>query len=204
MKTLEGRIRDILFILAESDVPITTNYLGEKLNLSSRTIIRQMDELEEYLNKHNFKLIKKPGYGIEIEGGEEEKNRLKDLIDEEKVFRRYSPEERQLFILIELLKNKEAIKMYKFKSELNVTEGTISSDLDIIEEILKEQNIDLIRKPGLGIYIEGSESQLRKLILNLLYENNLQNQIMDVLGYDLENEEDIISNDVEYKLNNTF
>ncbi len=59
MKTLEGRIRDILFILAESDVPITTNYIGEKLSLSSRTIIRQMDEMEEYLNEHNFQLIKK-------------------------------------------------------------------------------------------------------------------------------------------------
>ena len=202
MKILEGRVRDILFILAESDVPITTNYIGEELNLSSRTIIRQMDEVEKYLNKHNFKFIKKPGYGIEIYGGEEEKNRLIELIDEEKISRKYSPKERQLFILIELLKNKEAVKIYKFKSELHVTEGTISSDLDVIEEILKKQNISLIRKPGLGISIKGSENQLRKLILNLLYENDLQNQVMDILAYDLDNEDGIILNDEEYKLNN--
>ena len=202
MKTLEGRIRDILFILAESDVPVTTNYIGEKLSLSSRTIIRKMDEIEEYLSKHNFQLIKKPGYGIEIGGGVKEKNRLKELIEEEKVSRKYSPEERQMFILMELLKSKEAIKIYRFCSELNVTEGTISLDLDVIEKILREQNINLIRKPGLGVYIEGNESQLRRLILNLLYENNLQNQIIDILIYDLYSEDNTLQNTEEYKLNN--
>lgn len=176
-------------ILAENRGPITTNYIGNRLKISSRTVKRQMIEVEKYLDEHGFKLIKKPGYGIEIEGDLTEKNRLKQLIDEEKIEKKYSPEERQLFILIELLKSKEPIKMYKFKSDLGVTEGTISLDLDKIENMLSEYDIKLIRKPGLGVFIEGEESDLRKLIINIIYENNYQNEVLKMLGNSIQNKD---------------
>ncbi|MCR2045157.1 BglG family transcription antiterminator [Anaerosalibacter massiliensis] len=182
MKSLERRSKDILFILAESKEPITTKFIGDKLNVSSRTITRQMPEIENYLNIHGFKFTKKPGYGIIVEGNLEEKNRLKQLLHNEKIQKRYSPQERQLFILIELLKNKEPIKIYRFKSDLNVTEGTISLDLDKIEDILAKYEVKLVRRPGLGVYIDGTEANLRKLIVNLIYENNLQNDVLDILG----------------------
>src|SRR5699024_6578806 len=179
--SLERRSKDILFILAESTGPITTEFIGDKLNVSSRTIMRQMPEVEYYLNTHGFKFTKKPSYGIKIEGNLEEKNRLKQLLYNEKIEKKYSPKERQLFMLVELLKNKEPIKMYRFKSDLNVTEGTISMDLDKTEDILSKHDIQLIRRPGLGVYIEGDETNLRKLIVNLIYENNLQNDVLDIL-----------------------
>jgi len=146
---LDRRSKDIISILAENRGPVTTNYIGNRLKISSRTVKRQMIEVEKYLDEHGFKLIKKQGYGIEIEGDLTEKNRLKQIMDEEKIEKKYLPEERQLFILIELLKSKEPIKMYKFKSDLGVTEGTISLDLDKIENMLSEYDIKLIRKPGL-------------------------------------------------------
>lgn len=190
MKFLERRSKDILFILAESKEPITTAFIGDKLNVSSRTIMRQMPEIEDYLNVHGFKFTKKPGYGIMIEGDLEEKNKLKQLLHEEKIEKKYSPQERQLFILVELLKNKEPIKMYKFKSDLNVTEGTISLDLDKIEYTLSKYKIKLIRRPGLGVYIDGRETDLRKLIVNLIYENNLQNNVLDILGNIVQSKDD--------------
>ena len=174
-------------MLAESKEPLTMNYIGNKLNVSSRTIKRKMTEIEGYLIKHGFKLITKPGYGVAIEGDLNEKNRLKQLINEETFEKKYTPEERQLYILIELLKGKEPIKMYKFKSDLNVTEGTISFDLDKVEDILCQYNISLVRRPGVGVYIEGEESNLRRLIINIIYENNYQNQLLEILGNAIQN-----------------
>ena len=77
--------------------------------------------------------------------------------------------------------------MYKFKSDLGVTEGTISLDLDKIENMLSEYDIKLIRKPGLGVFIEGEESDLRKLIINIIYENNYQNEVLKMLGNSIQN-----------------
>src|SRR5699024_1276752 len=54
-------------------------------------------------------------------------------------------------------------------------------DLDKTEDILSKHDIQLIRRPGLGVYIEGDETNLRKLIVNLIYENNLQNDVLDIL-----------------------
>lgn len=195
---LDRRSKDIISILAENRGPVTTKYIGNRLKISSRTVKRHMIEVEKYLAEYGFKLIKKPGYGIEIEGDLTEKNRLKQIMDEEKIEKKYLPEERQLFILIELLKSKEPIKMYKFKSDLGVTEGTISLDLDKIENMLSEYDIKLIRKPGLGVFIEGEESDLRKLIINIIYENNFQNEVLKMLGNSIQNKS---RNDNLIKLN---
>jgi mannitol operon transcriptional antiterminator len=174
-------------ILVESTEPLTTSYIAEKLNVSSRTVLRKIPLVEKFLKKHNFKLIKKPGYGVTIVGSLEEKRRLKDLLAGQNFKKKYTPEERQLFILIELLKSKEPIKIYKFESELNVTGGTISSDLDKIEEILTEYNIKLIRKPGLGVYVEGNESLLRKLMVNLIYKTHSDKEVLDILKNSIKN-----------------
>ncbi len=184
---LDNKSKKIIQILSENSEPITTDFLANKLNVSSRTILRKMPNIEKYLKEHRFNLIKKPGYGLVIEGEAEEKIRLKELLTNNKFKKKYTPEERQLFILIELLKSKEPIKIYRFQSELNVTGGTISFDLDKVEDALNKYNIRLIRKPGVGVYIDGDETLLRKLMVSLIYKTHSYKEILDILKNSLEN-----------------
>ncbi len=187
MKTLDDKSQKMLMILIESDEPVTTNYVAEKLNISSRTVLRKMPFIEQYLKENKFKFIKKPGYGIMLKEDAKGKDRLKNLLQDEEPEKKYTPEERQLFILVELLKSKEPIKTYKFKSDLDVTEGTISSDLDSIEKSIAEYSVKLVRKPGLGVYIKGSEIALRKLMAKLIHKNSCSEDVLSILRNPIEN-----------------
>jgi mannitol operon transcriptional antiterminator len=54
---------------------------------------------------------------------------------------------------------------------LDVSEATISNDMDKVEPWFAVRGIELVRKPGFGVYLEGTEKQLRKAIVDFLYQN---------------------------------
>jgi mannitol operon transcriptional antiterminator len=180
---ITSRIKEILRLLIVADFSntITVNDIAEKLNLSSRTILREMPQVEKWLNYNKFKFIKKPGVGLLLDENLEGKNRLQQLLDGYYVEKHYKPEERQYLIISELLQMKEPVKLYYFTSIFGVTEGTLSNDLDKVQEWFKNHNLKLIRKPGLGIYVEGKENDFRKALISLLYENLDENQLLQII-----------------------
>ena len=83
-------------------------------------------------------------------------------------------------IISELLEKKEPTKLFYFSSIFKVSEGTISHDLDKVEKWIKKYRLDLVRKPGLGVYLTGNEKTFRKAMINLMYENLDENQILNI------------------------
>lgn len=141
------------------------------MDVSSRTILRELKKVEKWLQKNNILLEKKKGTGIRLDCSPAEKRRIKEILEFENVDQHYSPAERKMIILAELLKDQRPNKLYAFTRVCNVSEATISNDLDEIENWLKEYQLRLIRKPGLGVYINGRERDIRKASINLLYQN---------------------------------
>ncbi|CCJ33187.1 BglG family transcription antiterminator [Caloramator australicus] len=73
----------------------------------------------------------------------------------------YVPERCKLLIR-QLLEN-EIVTIKELKSLLNVSERTISSDLDSVEELVKIFGATLKRKPNVGIWIEANKESREKL-----------------------------------------
>ena len=182
MNTIDSLSKKMLLVLLDKDEPSTAREIAKIISVSSRTVLRKINIIEDFLQKRGYGLTIRPGYGIYIEDSKEDKLRLKKILLSDNKNIKYSPRERQNYILIELLKSKEPIKMYGFSDELNVTEGTISGDLDKIENIVEKYNLRLIRRPGYGILIEGSEQDFRKLMVNLIYENQLDKELLSFIG----------------------
>ena len=180
---ITSRAKEILRLLIPADFSntITVNDIAEKLNVSSRTILREMPQVEKWLKHNKFKFIKKPGVGLLLDENLEGKNRLQQLLDGYYVEKHYKPEERQYLIISELLQMKEPVKLYYFTSIFGVTEGTLSNDLDKVQEWFKKHNLKLTRKPGLGVYVEGKEKDFRQALINLLYENLDENQLLQII-----------------------
>lgn len=60
---------------------VTTKELAEELYVSRVTIHKDLQSVEKWLNKFNLKLLKKPNYGIEVVGDEENwRNAVASLI----------------------------------------------------------------------------------------------------------------------------
>ncbi|PTX17454.1 transcriptional antiterminator, BglG family [Halanaerobium congolense] len=168
---ISSRTKKIIKILIENDDYIVTDQIAEKLDVSSRTILRELKKVEKWLQKNKILLEKKKGTGIRLECSLDEKRRVKELLEFESVDKYYSPAERRMIILAELLKDQRPNKLYAFTRVLNVSEATVSNDLDEIEKWLQDYKLKLVRKPGLGVYLKGKEREIRKASINLLYQN---------------------------------
>ncbi|RQD74607.1 MAG: HTH domain-containing protein, partial [Halanaerobium sp. MSAO_Bac5] len=168
---ISSRTKKILEILITNENYVVIDFIADELGVSSRTILRALPRVESWLEKNDFQLEKKKGTGIRLDCSLEEKEKLKNLLNIESVENYYSPKERRLIILSELLKTQEPTKLFNFTMLTNVSEATISHDLDEIEEWIEDYNLKLVRKPGLGVYLKGREKDIRRASINLLYDN---------------------------------
>lgn len=201
---LNSRQKEIIKILTKSTInsPITTSMIAKELSLSSRTVLREMPKIEEWLDENEFKFIKKPGVGLIIDENVDNQQLILELLEVEKIKKEYSKEERKKIIVGELLTAKEPLKLFYFTSQLKVSEGTLSGDLDNIAKWLEKFNISLIRKPGLGIYVQGEENDFRKALVSLLYDTINENELIDAVkeAGDTKRDKDVIELSVENKL----
>ena len=181
---MEQRTRDLLKMLLQEKNFITTSDLAIKLEVSAKTVSRQLPKVEEVLNAVGLQLEKKSGTGILIKGSEVKRYALaKQLQSNEK--REYTPNERRSIIISKLLASREPIKLFVLSSAVHVTDSTISNDLDKLESWFREQGLKLLRKPGLGVSLLGDERDLRRAIVRYIYEHvgeeNLLNLMQDNL-----------------------
>jgi mannitol operon transcriptional antiterminator len=182
------RQKEILKKICNEYKFVTISSIAEKLNISSRTVLRELGNISVWLEAYGCSLEKKAGIGIRLKGNLEARKNILDSLEEGKEIKSYSPKERQVIILGELLQDKEPVKLFSFTKSLNVTEGTVSHDLDKVEQWLKGYNLKLVRKPGLGVYIIGQEDEIRKAIVNLIYENINEIELLDLIRENLSKE----------------
>ena len=80
---LNLRQKEIIKILTKSTVnnPITTSVIAKELSLSSRTVLREMPKIEEWLDENEFKFIKKPGVGLIIDENLDNQQLILELLE---------------------------------------------------------------------------------------------------------------------------
>ncbi len=181
-RTLTARQRDIVRILARTAKnPIPVGAISEKLGVSSRTVLRELPVIERWLNENDFTFIRKPGVGLTIDEDPESVELLKELLGIGQNHADYSQKERRRQILGELLFVREPVKSYVFLSRFHISEGTLSKDLDALEEWLCAFQIRILRRPGVGILLQGTEASYRQAIANAALEFVDNGEILKLL-----------------------
>ncbi|WP_167747208.1 BglG family transcription antiterminator [Cohnella luojiensis] len=163
---LSNRQRRLLEVLLNRQGEVTAGQLAQEVQISSRTVHRELHELEPVLGLHGISLIKKSGLGIILEGNEQSLSRFQDELRRSET-ETYSPDERKLLMLCLLLDEEEPIKLFSLASEAQAAIPTISRDLEELEPQLRNGGLQLIRKRGYGVEIMGNEIAKRRFIVRL-------------------------------------
>ncbi|ACJ33929.1 BglG family transcription antiterminator [Anoxybacillus flavithermus] len=196
---ISARERKILDLLLAHPKGITVKDVAKQLDVSERTVHRDLKGVEQVAEAYNLQLIKKAGVGIQIVGDEEKKHQL-----QMRVFRlshtEYTPEERQTMILIALLESGEPVKLISLANDLNVTVATISNDLDKVEEKVEKHGLALVRKRGYGVEIAGSEAAKRKMMSELLFDHFDESQFFSFMKESIQKKSTDLVNTVTEKL----
>lgn len=166
---ISARERQILETLLTETEELTVKDLADQIGVSSRTIHRDLKNVEDILEEYGLGLQKKSGVGVQITGGHEKIREL-ELFLFNLSHTEYTPDERQTIILCELLESDGPVKLLGLANDLNVTIATVSADLTKLEERLQTFNLSLIRRRGYGVEIEGDESSKRRAMSNLISE----------------------------------
>lgn len=185
--SLSRRQKQIIQILVQMDTrPVTVAAIAEKLKVSSRTILRELPLIEDWMNENDFRFSRKTGVGLQIMESQTNLDLIRELLELEHTTQVLGKEERRRRLLGELLFNTEPVKAFSFTSGYGISEGTLFGDLDHLEEWLQDHQVRLIRRQGVGIFIQGEEKAIRQTILNAVFDLYDMNQLMGMLPIGLD------------------
>ena len=142
---------------------ITIKELSQKIDVSSRTIQRDLSQIKSILDSYQLQLIRKSGVGIQIIGNEQVKQELVHQL-KKITLREYTLDERLTIIFCILYKATEPVKLFTLSKDLNVSISTVSADLVKLEEQLRPFQLSIFKKRGYGVELSGSENAKRSAI----------------------------------------
>lgn len=162
---LSNREKKLVNMLLEQPNGVTIDYLSEQLSVSHRTTYRVISSMESALAQFQIKLTRDTK-GYRLIGKDIFIEKIKEQISTP--LEELSVQQRQSKLIIALLMEKEEVKMGSLAMDLNVSMGTIQSDLVSIEEMFNEYHISIHRRKAKGIIVEASESNRRLIISGLI------------------------------------
>ncbi|EHF06457.1 hypothetical protein HMPREF1020_01612 [Clostridium sp. 7_3_54FAA] len=174
------RMQQILLIMLNEDKVISVKNLAEWMNLSKRTVQRELEYLGRALKEYHVEFCSKTGTGVWLEGAREDRDRLLRHLSEKDTLDASDRPERRKRLILEILKDKTLKKLYYYSELFGVSEATISADLEAAEEWFEPFNLKIIRKPGYGISIEGREKDFRLALRAFIDENIDTHFIRDI------------------------
>lgn len=181
---LNKRCIEILNYLIEKDDYVKTEELAEIYNLTDRAIRYNIDKIETFLVKNGFEYFERQyNLGIRLIKDERLKEFLKGFIGNDSGISRYhysySKDERMKFIATKLLQSNQPVNISYFESKLNISKNTVLKELDFLEKWLSDRGLELIRKPKLGITVEGKEADKRRAIMELVSDTVTPEDILN-------------------------
>lgn len=170
--SLDTRVLRITRWLLEQDQPRSTAAVAADLGLSERVVRYRLDHIDRYLRSCGAELVRKRGLGLVVDGSPSLRARITaDLSSLSNVPRVYAPEERVRILLAALLWAAPAVvSLEELHRELEVSKTSARRDLRAGEPWLERNGLTLVRRPGSGISVAGSERRIRQVIVQLILE----------------------------------
>lgn len=168
---MSNRVKDIIQIVLSSRGFVTMKDIANKMNVSERTVYREIPEVTEVLRQYQITLETVSKKGIRAVGLPEPIQKLQTELGEHKKLQVVDPKERMYLVLLELLHQDDFMKTEALAIDMGTSLPTIRNDLKKIEKILPEYNIKLISKKGDGICLSGEQVARDHLMVNIIMKN---------------------------------
>lgn len=160
---MNRQVKVIKLMLNENDY-ISVDSIARTLNASSKTIRNELDSCEQIILDNHCLLVRKPGRGVLIEGTLRNKQQLLVAISSMTQNQFLAPEERQRSIFSKLLLLGSPLRIKVLALDYYVSRSTINKDLQILNEDLKEFNLNIRYHKNEGVALVGKETDKRKAI----------------------------------------
>ncbi|SHJ92110.1 BglG family transcription antiterminator [Hespellia stercorisuis] len=160
----------ILFLLIKSSRTISKEELSENLQISKRTLFRELKGLDKELEKYSLYLDTQSKKGLILSGEKENKEEFLSCLEKLQSFEPRNRKERQKKLLGMLIQNQDVQKTFYYAQQLGVSEATINHDLEDLQPWFDKSGIHLVKRTGYGVAMEYEEADFRRLIMTYIQE----------------------------------
>ncbi|TYS89686.1 BglG family transcription antiterminator [Rossellomorea aquimaris] len=157
---ITSREKSIIELIVKTSGKHTVYSLSAFLNVSGRTVQRNLKSIESILKQYHLELKRTANEGLFIDGKNEHIYRLIQNLAEVNPTDE-TPEERKLNLLIILLQEGPSFKKQVLAQQLGISVTTLTSYLDELADWLHKYGITLTRKRGVGVELAADEADKR-------------------------------------------
>ena len=160
----------ILQTIMVSDGYITANSMSDEFGVSTKTIYKDIDKINEYIKVYDINIEKIPRKGIIVN----DKLKYKKIglvlsnLDSKKSLDMHSVEDREEYLFKEILLKRKKLKISDYEDNTYISEGSARRDIKKLEKQIASEKLTLERENG-RFFIVGDESKIRKFIKEYLY-----------------------------------
>ena len=172
-KSMRRRNQLLSLLLSESDYK-ATDYFSEKLEVSTRTILNDVNFLNEELVKKEIEIVKVPRHGIKLVGTEGNVNRIGALILENDGDA-YDVLGRREAIFRRLFMKPEGQLLETLEKDFFISDSTLKKDLDYLQRYLRHFEVKICQSRR-KVILKGSEVDVQQS-----YQNFLMTKFPDTL-----------------------
>lgn len=175
----ESRIKKIFEILTNDYNTYTAEELANKINFSSKTVRKDIQELNNLIFEKGAFIESKSGVGFKFVISD--KTKFSKFIQDEwpkyAIKNSFSSQEYRVnYIILHLLKSSNYTKSEQFLDTLFISRSLLNQDLKLVREILAENRIEIISKPHHGMKIKACEIDIRSFLVNYIEESSKKNK----------------------------
>ncbi len=181
MYSIPQRLSKIFAELFNAKGPVSVATLASLIGVSRRTVFRELEKVDVVLKKFNLRLETTVGEGLFLSGDSEDIDKLREVVEAQRESLSTDKELRRIALALLLLDSHQWKKLYFFSSVLEVSEATISLDLDVLEQELQGYNIQLLRKKGIGVLVNATEINIRTAYVNYLIKAQVGSKLASTL-----------------------
>lgn len=148
--------------------------MASRIKVSRRTLFRELETVRLILDQYNLSLVTRPGLALQGDS-----SLIARDLDGRQAPEELDRDERQDMLLYELLRSEEKEKLVVYAARFQVSEATISHDLEDLQKRLKQWDLKL-SKDGT---VSGSEESRRQAMASLL-RDGVEYKTVDYLDPD--------------------
>ncbi len=172
MQIISQRLTRLFQIIIEKNKPVSVSELAALLGVSRRTIFRELENIDIVLKKYDLSLETSMKEGLFLRGEKSSIELFAKEIAPSAGASSINKDERRSALAFALLDSTEWQKLYYYSSLLEVSEATVSLDIDTLQAEFHQFNIEIQRKKGVGVLAVGSEKNIRIALVSYMSKNN--------------------------------
>ncbi len=163
---MKNHLLQIIRTLKDSDAPVTSGSLANKLNVSPRSVKSYIQEINATAPDTIFSSRK--GYVIDRDKADELLNVSRSSVPQ-------TAEERVNYLINAIIK-RGLVNAYDLCDEMFISYSTLKADLASVRKILSKGDLELVNQND-TLVVNGLEKNKRKLLSSLLYSESRNNII---------------------------